>query len=110
MAKPIQIEIELQSATAKEDIYELRNYLQENFDGVSLHIKEAPPQEGQMGSGVLGEVLGILVDPVVGGIVEAVVGLTIHQVYDRNLKPKLDAWIKSKRKFEPWCVIHIKAG
>ncbi len=86
----MRIEIELDHPDSKDEIYDLRNYLLENLDGISLHIKESPPQEGQMA-------LGLLTDPVIGGVVEALVGFTIHQVYDGMLKPKINAWLQAKK-------------
>lgn len=82
------LEVEIRSATARNDIYELRNFLQAE-EGIQLHIKEQPPQQGEMTLG--------LIEPVIVGIVEGVVGHSIGDIYNKMLKPKIANWMKSKQ-------------
>ncbi len=85
----MHIEIELQSPLAKEEIFEFRQFLHDNLDGISFQIKTVPAQEGQMALELLA--------PIIGGVIEAIVGLSVHQMYDEMFKPKIDAWLKSKK-------------
>ncbi len=85
----MHLEIELRSSHLNQDIHELRNYLQEQIPGLDITMKVIPAEEGQM---VDVAVIGMIVT----GIVEAVAGETIHELYNRLLKPKIANWLKAK--------------
>jgi tetratricopeptide (TPR) repeat protein len=85
----MHIEIELQSPLAKEEIFELRQFLQVHLESIPFQIKTIPAQEGEMAVELLA--------PILGGVIEAIIGLSLHQMYDEMLKPKIDAWLKSKK-------------
>ena len=84
----MQLEIELRSDHDQNDIYELRNLLQQ--EGVTqVHIKEQAPQEGEMAVGI--------VDSLIVGAIEGIVGHSMKEIYAIMLKPKIDKWLESKK-------------
>jgi Caspase domain len=85
----MQLEIELRSDHDQNDIYELRNLLQREGEEIQVHIKEQAPQEGEMALG--------LIEPIIVGAVEGIVGHSINEIYTIMLKPKIDKWLQSKK-------------
>ncbi|MFI5186404.1 MAG: caspase family protein, partial [Chitinophagales bacterium] len=85
----MQLEIEIRSDNARNDVYELRNLLQQYGDGVQIHIKEQAPQQGEMTIG--------LVEPIIIGVVKAIVEHSASEVYGKMLKPKINKWLESKK-------------
>lgn len=82
------LEIEIRSANARNDVYELRNYLMK-AEGIQLRIKEQAPQQGEMTLG--------LIEPIIIGAVEGIVGHSIGEMYTKLLKPRIDGWLKEKK-------------
>lgn len=82
------LEVGIRSATARNDIYDLRNFLQAE-EGIQVHIKEQPPQQGEMTLG--------LIEPVIIGFVEGIVGHSVGEIYNKMLKPKIANWMKLKQ-------------
>ena len=85
----MQLEIEFQSSDATQDIYELRNFLQEQMPDLNVNLKVLPPLEGQM---VAGTVSGIIIS----GLIEAIAGESIHELYNRVLRPRITSWLNAK--------------
>lgn len=87
----MNIEIEIKSPDARNDIYELRNYLQANVPDIQLNIKEQAPQEGQMS-------IALAIAHFVLNCVLHVAGhLTVEEMYDRYLKPKIKQWLAMRK-------------
>ncbi|MEO8403333.1 MAG: caspase family protein [Chitinophagaceae bacterium] len=67
----VNLEIEILSAEAKEDIYQLRNYLAEQIDNLQISIKEQSALEGQMSP--------FTSEGILNGVIHAGVGIGIEQ-------------------------------
>ena len=85
----VRIEIELHGAAAKEEIYDLRNYLKEKLPDANFVLKEQPPLPGQMSGGI--------VESLMGGLVHAGAAISIEILYHSLIHPLLQSW-KEKRK------------
>lgn len=85
----VRIEIELLGEKATDDIYDLRNFLKEKLPEIDFAFKEQPPLPGQM---------GILLEPILGGILHATSAIILEEIYRNLLKPVYDAWIKSRQR------------
>ena len=86
----MNLEIEIRSDDARNDIYELRNLLQEDAaDGIQIHIKEQGPQEGEMTLG--------LIEPILIGVAKGLIEHSAKDVYSKMLKPKIDKWLASRK-------------
>ena len=87
----MNIEIEIKSPDAKNDIYELRNYLQQNVEDLQLKIKEEPPQEGQMSIGILGVFA-------LDTVLHVAANISLEEWYQHKLKPRVVQWLQSRKK------------
>lgn len=87
----MNIEIEIKSPDAKNDIYELRNYLRQHAPDINLSIKEEPPQEGQMA-------LGVVIGFVLNTILHVSANISLEELYHQRLKPLVVEWVRSKKK------------
>ena len=85
----MQIEIEVKSPDARNDIYELRKYLLDNVTGLELRIKEQPAREGQMSGGV--------VETLVAGLLHVAIAIPLEELYQELLKPKIEKWLESRK-------------
>ena len=85
----VQIEIELLGSNTREEIFDLRNYLQEKMPEAHFVLKPQPPLPGQM-SGALWESL-------CGGMAEAVVVIGLAELYRNLLRPLVKDW-RARRK------------
>ncbi len=86
-------EIEISSPDAKNDIYELRNYLQSQIEDLEVHIREQQPTEGQMSIGV---VAGFILECVL----HVATTVSIEELYERKLKPKIKTWVSTLKPKE----------
>jgi tetratricopeptide (TPR) repeat protein len=84
----MQLEIELRSDHDQNDIYELRNLLQR--EGITqVHLKEQAPQQGEMAVGII--------DSIIVGAIEGIVGHSVNEIYTEMVKPKISKWLQSKK-------------
>lgn len=95
------LEVEIRSATSNNDVYELRNFLQQQLEGVQLNIKEQPAQPGEMS--------GALVLPIIAAVVEGLfghtfahyighsVGQSLKEGYTKFLQPSIEKWLQTKK-------------
>ncbi len=84
----INLEIEILSDDAKEDIYELKNFLSENFRDIQLTVKKQAGIEGQMS--------GLGIETILFGVIHTGVGLSIERCI-HILWPLIKDWIKRKK-------------
>lgn len=84
----VNLEIEILSEDAKDDIYELRSFLAENVEDLQLAVKKQAAVEGQMSA------LGI--ETILFGVIHAGVGLSIERCI-HILWPLIKDWIKRKK-------------
>lgn len=86
----VQLEIEIKSPADKNEIYELRNFLQQQIEGLDVHIKEQPAQEGQMS--------GSIPETIVMGMIHLAVTIPLEGFYHHYLQPKIKEWMGSRKK------------
>jgi len=96
MATSFEIEIiipEVETGTklSENDLFELRNYLNENLqgEGLNFQVKEAPMREGQMGE---------LAELVLSGMLHASMAVPIELFFAKVLAPKIEHWAKERSK------------
>jgi hypothetical protein len=85
------LEVEIRSVNARNEIYDLRNFLQEE-DSIHASIKEQQPVEGQMATG--------LIEPIIIGAIEGLVGHSVGEIYSKVLKPRIAKWMQSRKNPE----------
>jgi tetratricopeptide (TPR) repeat protein len=85
----VQVEIEVLKAATPDDVYHLRNWLREQFPQGDFVIREQSPAAGQM---------GIILEPVLNGLLHATTAVLLEELYHNLLKPVLEGWIKSRKK------------
>ncbi len=88
----MKVEIEIKSSDAKNEIFDLRNFIQNEMSDFKINIKETPPQEGEMS--ILGAI-GILAATPFGG---AILGLAVNKVYDNFIENPLKKWLEKRKK------------
>ncbi len=88
----VSLDIELTSAGSSDDIYDLRNFLQQEIQGMDIHLKEQPTVEGQMSLG------GDPMEIILTGIYHVAIALPLEELYHSVLKPKIKAWLESRKK------------
>ncbi len=86
----VRVEIELLSEINQDDIYDLRNYLNEKLPDAGFIIKEQPPAPGQMGDDIL--------SMLVGGLTHASTAIVAEELYHNLLKPLFLEWKMSRKQ------------
>jgi len=88
----MNIEIEIKSDNAKNEIFDLRNFLKEEGinDIKNLNLKENPIQEGQMSITLAAILTGL--------IVPSVVGVAVDRLYSNVLEAPIKKWLQKRKE------------
>lgn len=91
----MNIEIDIRSALSEEDVYELRNHIQElDIKGLQIGLKEKSPAEGEMGFlALLGLVGTFLGEAALNTVAEE----GLKKVYAK-LEPGIIKWLEKRKK------------
>lgn len=85
----VRLEVELIGDNVRNEIYDLRNYMRENFPDADFVIKEQPSSPGQMGLDLL--------EPVVNGVLHATTAIAFEELYRNLVKPLILTWLKGRK-------------
>jgi hypothetical protein len=88
---PVKIEIEVPRGLSASDIFELRNCLRKNVQGIEINLKEKPIKEGEMGVD--------LREGIIAGFVHVAAEMALEEfvraVWEPHLKPAINGWWSS---------------